>query len=93
MSLLSGYLREVGGKSDDFVSRLGHHAQCVGQRAGRTRGREDVVGRIVHGFANLVDEFRMPGAGQTSRRREAGGRHAVVQVDKSNVGSLLPNDF
>ena len=41
-----------------------------------------------HGFANLVDEFRIPGAGQTSRRREAGGRHAVVQVDFAGGGRI-----
>ena len=33
-----------------------------------------------HGFANLVDEFRVPRAGQTSRRRKAG---AGTQLFKS----------
>ena len=63
-------LREVGGKRDDFVSRLGHHAQCVGQRTGRSRGREDVVGRIVH-IEATVEAFRNGRAhrGNAQRRR------------------------
>ena len=39
-----------------------------------------------HGFADLVDEFRVPRAGQTSGRRKAGGRHAVVQIDFAGGG-------
>ena len=41
-----------------------------------------------HGFANLVDEFRVPRAGQTSGRRKAGGRHAVVQIDFAGGGRV-----
>ena len=39
-----------------------------------------------HGFADLVDEFRVPRAGQARGRREAGGRHAVVQIDFASGG-------
>ena len=49
--------RKVWGKRDNFVARFGHHAQRVGQCSGRTRGREDVVGRIVHVEA-AVEAFR-----------------------------------
>ena len=78
-------LREVGGKGDDFVSRLGHHAQCVGQRAGRTRGREDVVGRIVHVEA-AVEAFRNGRAhrGNAQRRR--------VSVQRDRFRLLVQGD-
>ena len=39
-----------------------------------------------HGLADLVDEFRVPGAGQAGRRREAGGGHGVVQVGFAGAG-------
>ena len=41
-----------------------------------------------HGFADPVDEFRVPRAGQTSGRRKAGGRHAVVQIDFAGGGRV-----
>ena len=41
-----------------------------------------------HGFADLVDEFRVPRAGQARGRREAGGWHAVVQVDLAGGGRV-----
>lgn len=39
-----------------------------------------------HRLADLVDEFRIPGAGQASRRREAGGGHGVVQIGFAGAG-------
>ena len=39
-----------------------------------------------HGLADLVDEFRVPGAGQAGCRREAGGGHGVVQVGFAGAG-------
>ena len=39
-----------------------------------------------HGLAHLVDEFRIPGAGQARGRREAGCRHGVVQIGFTGAG-------
>ena len=77
--------REVGGKGDDFVARIGHHAQRVGQCAGRTRGREDVVGRIVHVEA-AVEAFRNGRAhrGNAQRRR--------VSVQRDRFRLLVQGD-
>ena len=41
-----------------------------------------------HGFADLVDEFRIPRAGQARGRREAGGGHGVVQIDFAGGGRV-----
>ena len=41
-----------------------------------------------HGFADLVDEFRVPRAGQARGRREAGGGHGVVQIDFAGGGRV-----
>ena len=41
-----------------------------------------------HGFADLVDEFRIPRAGQARGRREAGGGHGVVQIDFAGGGRI-----
>ena len=39
-----------------------------------------------HRLADLVDEFRVPGAGQAGRRREAGGGHGVVEIGLAGAG-------
>ena len=66
--------REVRGEGDHFVARLGHHAQRMRQRAGRTRGREDVVGGVVHVEA-AVEAF----GDRLAHRRNAQGRRIAVQ--------------
>ena len=39
-----------------------------------------------HGLADLVDELGVPGAGQAGRRREASGRHGIVQIGFAGAG-------
>ena len=41
---------------------------------------------LAHGLAHLVDELGIPGAGQAGRRREAGGRHGIVQIGFAGAG-------
>ena len=41
-----------------------------------------------HGFADLVNELRIPRAGQARSRREAGGGHGVVQIDFASGGRV-----
>ncbi len=90
----------AGDDADGFMTRQIRIFRPVFEAAASERVALDVHARAEdygdlllnalfgHGFANLVDEFRIPGAGQTSRRREAGGRHAVVQVDFAGGGRI-----
>ena len=66
--------REVRGEGDHLVTRLGHHAQRVRQRARRTRSREDVISRVIHAEA-AVEAV----GDRLAHRRNAQGRRITVQ--------------
>ena len=66
--------REIRGEGDHLVTRLGHHAQRVRQRARRTRSREDVISRVIHAEA-AVEAV----GDRLAHRRNAQGRRITVQ--------------